>query len=85
MIEYRGSLRQEIRRQRGVILSPDRAPGLEGFFCGSPATVAAELAQLADIGIAGALMQFRLGGMPYEVTAASLERFMHEVAPQLER
>jgi alkanesulfonate monooxygenase SsuD/methylene tetrahydromethanopterin reductase-like flavin-dependent oxidoreductase (luciferase family) len=85
MIEFRGSLRQQIRRERGVILSPDRAPGLEGFFCGAPATVAAELAQLADTGIAGALMQFRLGGMPYEVTAASIERFMREVVPQVPR
>jgi alkanesulfonate monooxygenase SsuD/methylene tetrahydromethanopterin reductase-like flavin-dependent oxidoreductase (luciferase family) len=83
MIEYRGSLRQEIRRQRGVILSPDRAPGLEGFICGAPAAVAENLAELADIGIAGALMQFRLGGVPYEMTAASIERFMREVAPQL--
>jgi len=83
MIEYRGSLRQEIRRARGVILSPDRAPGLEGFLCGSPATVAANLAELADIGIGGALMQFRLGGMPYETTAASIERFMAQVAPQV--
>jgi alkanesulfonate monooxygenase SsuD/methylene tetrahydromethanopterin reductase-like flavin-dependent oxidoreductase (luciferase family) len=85
MIEYRGSLRQQIRRERGVILSPDRAPGLEGFVCGAPATVAETLAELADIGIAGALMQFRLGGVPYAMTAASLERFMREVAPRLRR
>ena len=83
MIEFRGSLRQQIRRERGVILSPDRAPGLEGFICGGPATVAANLAELADIGIAGALMQFRLGGVPYEMTAASLERFARRVAPEL--
>ena len=85
MIEYRGSLRQQIRRERGVILSPDRAPGLEGFICGGPTTVAATLAELADTGIAGALMQFRLGGVPYAMTAASIERFMREVAPQLRR
>src|SRR5271154_340501 len=83
MIAYRGSLRQQIRRERGVILSPDRAPGLEGFVCGGPATVAANLAELADIGIAGALMQFRLGSVPYEMTAASLERFARRVAPEL--
>ena len=85
MIEFRGALRQEIRRQRGVILSPDRGPGLEGFICGAPATVAENLAELADIGIAGALMQFRLGSVPYEMTAASLERFAQKVAPALRK
>jgi alkanesulfonate monooxygenase SsuD/methylene tetrahydromethanopterin reductase-like flavin-dependent oxidoreductase (luciferase family) len=85
MIEFRGSLRQEIRRDRGVILSPDRAPGLEGFICGGPATVAANLAELADIGIGGALMQFRLGGMAYETTSASIERLMATVAPQVRK
>jgi alkanesulfonate monooxygenase SsuD/methylene tetrahydromethanopterin reductase-like flavin-dependent oxidoreductase (luciferase family) len=83
MIEFRGALRQEIRRQRGVILSPDRGPGLEGFICGSAATVAENLAELADIGIAGALMQFRLGAVPFEMTAASLERFATRVLPEL--
>ncbi|MBI3514137.1 MAG: LLM class flavin-dependent oxidoreductase [Proteobacteria bacterium] len=83
MIEFRGALRQEIRRQRGVILSPDRGPGLEGFICGSPATVAENLAELADVGIAGALMQFRLGSVPYAMTAASLERFAAKVVPEL--
>jgi alkanesulfonate monooxygenase SsuD/methylene tetrahydromethanopterin reductase-like flavin-dependent oxidoreductase (luciferase family) len=85
MIENRGALRKQIQRERGVMLSPDRAPGLEGFICGSPATVAENLAELADIGIAGALMQFRLGAMPYEQTAASLELFAAKVAPQLRR
>ncbi|MBV8169658.1 MAG: LLM class flavin-dependent oxidoreductase [Alphaproteobacteria bacterium] len=85
MIENRGALRKQIQRERGVMLSPDRAPGLEGFICGSPATVAETLAELADIGIAGALMQFRLGAMPLEQTAASLELFATKVAPQFRR
>jgi alkanesulfonate monooxygenase SsuD/methylene tetrahydromethanopterin reductase-like flavin-dependent oxidoreductase (luciferase family) len=85
MIEYRGSLRQKVRQERGVILSPDKAPGLHGFLCGAPATVAAELAELADIGIGGALMQFRLGSMPYETTAESIELFARKVMPEFRR
>lgn len=85
MIEFRGSLRQQIRQERGVILSPNSAPGLNGFICGSPATVAENLAELAEIGIAGALMQFRLGGMPFETTSRSIELFMRKVAPDVSR
>jgi alkanesulfonate monooxygenase SsuD/methylene tetrahydromethanopterin reductase-like flavin-dependent oxidoreductase (luciferase family) len=85
MIEHRKIMRDRIEREQGVKLSPHLAPGLLGFLCGSPATVAAELAELADIGIGGALMQFRLGAMPYETAAASIELFMREVAPQVRK
>ncbi|HEX9464445.1 MAG TPA: LLM class flavin-dependent oxidoreductase [Alphaproteobacteria bacterium] len=85
MIEYRGSLRQQIKQERGVMLSPHLAPGPHGFICGSPATVAEDLAELADMGIGGALMQFRLGGMPFETTARSIELFMRKVAPEFRR
>jgi alkanesulfonate monooxygenase SsuD/methylene tetrahydromethanopterin reductase-like flavin-dependent oxidoreductase (luciferase family) len=81
-IEHRKVMRNRIKEEQGVMLSPHLAPGLHGFLCGSPATVAAELKELADIGIGGALMQFRLGAMPYEVAAASIERFMRTVAPE---
>jgi alkanesulfonate monooxygenase SsuD/methylene tetrahydromethanopterin reductase-like flavin-dependent oxidoreductase (luciferase family) len=82
MIEHRKLMRDQIEREQGIKLSPQLAPGLLGFLCGSPATVAAELAELAEIGIGGALMQFRLGAMPYDTAAASIELFMREVAPQ---
>jgi alkanesulfonate monooxygenase SsuD/methylene tetrahydromethanopterin reductase-like flavin-dependent oxidoreductase (luciferase family) len=82
MIEHRKLMRDQVEREQGVKLSPHLAPGPLGFLCGSPATVAAELAELAAIGIGGALMQFRLGAMPYETAAASIELFMREVAPQ---
>jgi alkanesulfonate monooxygenase SsuD/methylene tetrahydromethanopterin reductase-like flavin-dependent oxidoreductase (luciferase family) len=80
MIEHRKLMRDKVEREQGIKLSPNLAPGLHGFLCGSPATVAAELAELADIGIGGALMQFRLGAMPYDTAAASIELFMRKVA-----
>jgi alkanesulfonate monooxygenase SsuD/methylene tetrahydromethanopterin reductase-like flavin-dependent oxidoreductase (luciferase family) len=80
MIEHRKVMRNRIK---DVMLSPHLAPGPHGFLCGSPATVGAELEELAGIGVGGALMQFRLGAMPYEVAAASIERFMRRVAPEV--
>jgi len=82
MIEHRKLMRDKIEREQGIKLSPHLAPGLLGFLCGSPATVAAELAELADIGIGGALMQFRLGAMPYDTATASIGLFMRKVAPE---
>jgi alkanesulfonate monooxygenase SsuD/methylene tetrahydromethanopterin reductase-like flavin-dependent oxidoreductase (luciferase family) len=82
MIEHRKKMRDQVEREQGVKLSPHLAPGLNGFLCGAPDTVAAELAELADLGIGGALIQFRLGAMPYAVAAESIERFMREVAPR---
>ncbi len=82
MIEYRKKMRNQIKEEQGIMLSPHLAPGLLGFLCGSPATVATDLAELAAIGIGGALMQFRLGAMPYETAAASIDLFMRKVAPE---
>jgi alkanesulfonate monooxygenase SsuD/methylene tetrahydromethanopterin reductase-like flavin-dependent oxidoreductase (luciferase family) len=82
MIEHRKVMRNRIKEEQGVMLSPHLAPGPLGFLCGSPATVTAEFRELADIGVGGALMQFRLGAMPYDVAAASIERFMRKVAPE---
>jgi alkanesulfonate monooxygenase SsuD/methylene tetrahydromethanopterin reductase-like flavin-dependent oxidoreductase (luciferase family) len=82
MIEHRKRMRDKVEREQGVRLSPHLAPGPLGFLCGSPATVAAELAELAAIGVGGALMQFRLGSMPYETAAASIDLFIRDVAPQ---
>ena len=82
MIAQRRYMRDQVEREQGVKLSPHLAPGPLGFVCGSPATVAAQLEELAAIGIGGALMQFRLGPMAYETAAASIALFMREVAPR---
>lgn len=84
-IEHRKKMRNRIKEEQGVMLSPELAPGLHGFICGSPATVAENLAELQDIGIGGALMQFRLGPMPYDVAQRSIELFARQVAPQFRR
>ena len=84
-IEYRKQMRNRIKAEQGVMLSPHLAPGLHGFLCGAPATVAEELAALAQIGIGGALMQFRLGAMPHETAVQSIERFLRHVAPEFRR
>jgi alkanesulfonate monooxygenase SsuD/methylene tetrahydromethanopterin reductase-like flavin-dependent oxidoreductase (luciferase family) len=84
-IEHRKKMRNRIKEEQGVMLSPDLAPGLHGFICGSPATAAEHLAELADIGVGGALMQFRLGPMPYETAKQSLELFARKVAPEFRR
>ncbi|MBM3488032.1 MAG: LLM class flavin-dependent oxidoreductase [Alphaproteobacteria bacterium] len=83
MIEHRKKMRDQVEREQGVKLSPHLAPGLNGFLCGAPDTVATELAELAELGIGGALIQFRLGALPYEAAAESIERFMREVAPRV--
>ena len=55
------------------------APGL---LRGSPATVAAAIAEIAALGVGGVIASFRLGPMPYAAASRSLELFMREVAPQ---
>ena len=84
-IEHRKKMRNRIKAEQGVMLSPELAPGLHGFICGSPATVAENLRELAEIGIGGALMQFRLGAMPYDVAKHSLELFARQVMPEFRR
>lgn len=85
MHTFRRAMRNKVKEERGVILSPNAVFGHAGFICGSPATVAENLAELAEIGIAGPLMQFRLGPMSYEETAQSIDLFMRKVAPQFAR
>ena len=48
---------------------------------GSPATVIEKLTAVANTGIGGLIMQFRLGPMSYEDTAASLTLFREKVRP----
>ena len=81
MLERRHAMRHRVAQERGVMLSPQVNSSPAGFICGSPDKVAEELAELADIGIAGALMQFRLGAMSHEAAAHNIEFFMRAVAP----
>jgi alkanesulfonate monooxygenase SsuD/methylene tetrahydromethanopterin reductase-like flavin-dependent oxidoreductase (luciferase family) len=62
---------------------PAHASVEHALICGSPATVAEKLAPLKATGVGGLIMQFRLGPMRYEQTAASLQLFTDRVIPAL--
>ena len=53
----------------------------DGLIHGSPAKVTEDFAALDQLGIGGVIASFRLGPMPHEVAAGSLDLFMREVAP----
>lgn len=53
----------------------------DGLIHGSPARATEDFAALERLGIGGVIASFRLGPMPHEVAAESLDLFMREVAP----
>jgi alkanesulfonate monooxygenase SsuD/methylene tetrahydromethanopterin reductase-like flavin-dependent oxidoreductase (luciferase family) len=92
MVEQRAAMRERVYREQGVRIRDEPAGGPpartmveHALVHGSPATVAAAFHEIEDIGVGGVIMAFRLGPMEYEDTAASLDRFMSEVAPQFRR
>jgi len=64
-------------------LPGSRAARGDGLIHGSPARVTEDFAAISELGIGGVLASFRLGPMPHEVAAESLQLFMREVAPRL--
>jgi alkanesulfonate monooxygenase SsuD/methylene tetrahydromethanopterin reductase-like flavin-dependent oxidoreductase (luciferase family) len=89
MVEGRAELRNRIYRETGLRievpaddLPSSRASVEHGFVCGSPETVAAAIAEIAELGIGGVIASFRLGPMAHEAAANSLRLFMDEVAPR---
>lgn len=87
MQEHRGRLRERIRAEQGVIMRAEAAPPTRtdpeaALFAGSPATVAARLAEIEAMGVGGVICSFRLGPMPAEVAARSIRLFMERVAPR---
>ncbi|MGA9015569.1 MAG: LLM class flavin-dependent oxidoreductase, partial [Acetobacteraceae bacterium] len=92
MHEHRVAMRKRVYEEQGVSIVPMPALGAapaartvveHSLIYGSPATVAEKLAQVAAIGVGGAIMQFRLGPMSYDDVAQSLTMFMQKVAPQI--
>jgi alkanesulfonate monooxygenase SsuD/methylene tetrahydromethanopterin reductase-like flavin-dependent oxidoreductase (luciferase family) len=88
MIAQRAAMRNRIYAEQGVRLhaepigaAPARASAEHALICGSPATVAEAFAEIAEIGVGGVIMQFRLGPMPHEAAVQSLTLFMRHVAP----
>jgi alkanesulfonate monooxygenase SsuD/methylene tetrahydromethanopterin reductase-like flavin-dependent oxidoreductase (luciferase family) len=89
MVAGRAEMRNRIYRETGLRIEvpasdlPTARAGVEhGFICGSPATVAAAIAEIDDLGVGGLIATFRLGPLPHEAAVSSLRLFMTEVAPR---
>jgi len=89
MVASRAEMRNRIYRDTGLRIEvpasdlPTARAGVEhGFICGSPATVAAAVAKIDDLGVGGLIATFRLGPLPHEAAVSSLRLFMTEVAPR---
>lgn len=85
--EFRQAMRKKVYAEQGVLLKQESGPVARNdvrhsLVCGSPATVAEEIAKIDKIGIGGLILVFRLGPMPYEVAANSIKLFMNKVAPE---
>ena len=87
MQEHRKALRETIYAEQGIIMKREAVPparvGIDtGLVVGSPATVAAKMAEIEATGVGGVICSFRLGPMPADVAAGSIRLFMEEVAPR---
>jgi alkanesulfonate monooxygenase SsuD/methylene tetrahydromethanopterin reductase-like flavin-dependent oxidoreductase (luciferase family) len=92
MHERRVEMRNRVYQEQGASILPMPPSGAtqpshanieHALVHGSPATVAAKLAELKATGVGGLIIQFRLGPMSYEQTAASLTLFRDKVIPDL--
>src|SRR5216683_1840160 len=88
MTRSRAELRDRIYAETGERIAVPhsdlpaaRASLAHGLLRGSPASVAEAMAGIEKLGVGGVIASFRLGPMPREVAAASLDLFMREVAP----
>lgn len=86
MQEHRKALREKIYAEQGIIMKKETVPPARvnpdaALIAGSPATVAAKMAEIEATGVGGVICSFRLGPMPADVAAASIRLFMEEVAP----
>ncbi|HYZ24314.1 MAG TPA: LLM class flavin-dependent oxidoreductase [Rhodopila sp.] len=92
MHERRVEMRNRVYREQGASILPMPPSGAappphaqpeHALVCGSPATVAEKLAAIQSTGVGGLIIQFRLGPMSFEQTAASLTLFRDKVIPAL--
>ena len=86
--EFRMAMRKKVYEEQGLMLKQENAAApaarnetSHAVICGSPATVAEEIAKIDAIGVGGLILTFRIGPMPYDATANSIELFMKKVAP----
>jgi alkanesulfonate monooxygenase SsuD/methylene tetrahydromethanopterin reductase-like flavin-dependent oxidoreductase (luciferase family) len=89
MREYLSENRQrmntagELATQAGAVNGAARDTLDHGLVYGSPETVCQKLEPLREIGVGGVIIHFRLGAMPWEDAAHSLQLFAEKVAPEL--
>ena len=88
--EFRQAMRKKVYSEQGLLLKHETGPAARNevqhsIICGSPATVAEEIAKIDGIGIGGLLMVFRMGPMPLELAENSITLFMKKVAPEFKR
>jgi alkanesulfonate monooxygenase SsuD/methylene tetrahydromethanopterin reductase-like flavin-dependent oxidoreductase (luciferase family) len=84
---FRQAMRKKVYEEQGLMLKHEAGPAARNqiehsIICGSPDTVAEEIARIDSIGVGGLLMVFRMGPMPFEVAENSIRLFMNKVAPQ---
>ena len=89
--EFRMAMRKKVYEEQGLYLKKEsggalaRSDAQYAVLCGSPATVAEEIAKIDAIGVGGLILTFRIGPMPYEVAANSIRLFMAKVAPEFRK
>ncbi|MDA0654923.1 MAG: LLM class flavin-dependent oxidoreductase [Proteobacteria bacterium] len=92
--DHRSAMRRKVYEQRGLTLEKPAETGVapaapaarnvtgHSLLCGSPATVAEQIAEIDAVGVGGLILQFRLGPASHEITENSLRLFMEKVAPE---
>lgn len=93
MNALRAEMRERVIKEQGLSIAPPTAAGAagparlsleHGLIYGSSTTVARRLAPIAETGVGGMIIQFRLGPMTFEQTAESLTLFRNQVMPALQ-
>ena len=90
MQQHRVAMRERVLREQGVGMPAHAGPAPAHadpalLIHGSPARVAAQMAEVAALGVGGVILQFRLGPLSHEHTLRSLTMFMAEVVPLVGR
>jgi alkanesulfonate monooxygenase SsuD/methylene tetrahydromethanopterin reductase-like flavin-dependent oxidoreductase (luciferase family) len=82
----RARMRNRIAEEQGVRMKHEAGPAARtktehALLAGSPATVAARLQEIAELGVGGVILQFRLGPMSWRDTERSIRLFASDVMP----
>jgi len=86
---HRREMRERVYAEQGIrmvaeVVPPARTQLEHALIHGSPATVAAKMAEIDRTGVGGVICAFRLGPMADEATRESIRLFMTRVAPEFQ-